>query len=124
VNSELAVPVKSTGGLLGILNIDDIHPNAFDETDVRLMTTIADQLAIALENARAYESLQRSMSETHQRAEELAVLFKVSQAIADAPLNLEEIGLIIVRQFDGGVMGLRNAPFHCWNPMGNHCLPL
>ncbi len=99
VQSELTVPIVSNNKVIGVLNIDSNTINAFDETDVRLMTTIADQLAVALENARAYQKLKIAIGETQQRAEELSVLFNVSQAIANAPLNSEEIAIIVARQF-------------------------
>ncbi|NUM46423.1 MAG: GAF domain-containing protein [Anaerolineales bacterium] len=119
VRSELTVPIVSNGHLIGVLNIDSNTLNAFDETDVRLVTTIADQVAVALDNAYAYQRLQIAMGETRQRAEELSVLFNVSQAIANAPLNSEEIAIIVARQFVE-VLGIQECSISLLEPDQKH----
>src|SRR5213078_4870562 len=60
----LLVADRATG-LISLQNLD--HEHAFSEADVRLLTTIASSLGVALENARLFE-------ETRQRAAELALL--------------------------------------------------
>jgi GAF domain-containing protein/CheY-like chemotaxis protein/HPt (histidine-containing phosphotransfer) domain-containing protein len=61
-------------GRLSLQNLDREH--AFTENDVRLLTTLAASLSVALENARLFE-------ETRQRAAELAIVNDVGQAFAD-----------------------------------------
>ncbi|MGA9349937.1 MAG: diguanylate cyclase, partial [Anaerolineae bacterium] len=67
--SELAVPVKSGEKVIGVLDIQSDEFDAFDETDVMLMETLADQIAGAIENARLYEAVQQELAE-RKRAEE------------------------------------------------------
>lgn len=57
--SELAIPLKAGGGVIGVLNIDSDRPNAFDSSDVAMMTTIAGQFAVSLEKARLFEETRR-----------------------------------------------------------------
>jgi len=59
--SELVTPIKSGEKIIGTLDIQSNQPNAFDESDVVTMETLADQVAIAIENARLYEQAQRRM---------------------------------------------------------------
>ena len=61
-------------GVISLHNLDREH--AFSEADVRLLTTIAGSLSVALENARLFE-------ETGQRAAELAIVNNVGQALAE-----------------------------------------
>jgi GAF domain-containing protein/CheY-like chemotaxis protein/HPt (histidine-containing phosphotransfer) domain-containing protein len=61
-------------GRITLQNMDREH--AFSEADVRLLTTIAGSLSVALENARLFE-------ETRQRAAELAIVNNVGQALAE-----------------------------------------
>jgi len=53
--SELAVPIKLGGQVLGVLHIEANRVNAFDELDLFTTQTLADQLAIAIENSRLYQ---------------------------------------------------------------------
>jgi len=56
--SELAVPIKSGEKVIGVLDIQSDEFDAFDETDVMLMETLADQVAIAIENAHLFEEIE------------------------------------------------------------------
>ncbi len=58
--SELAVPIQTSNKLLGVLNLLSKKQNDFGEKDIAMMKTLADQIAVALENARLYESEKRS----------------------------------------------------------------
>ena len=53
--AELAVPIKIGERILGILDIEEDGANAFDDLDLFTAQTLADQLAIAIENARLYD---------------------------------------------------------------------
>jgi signal transduction histidine kinase/DNA-binding response OmpR family regulator len=61
-------------GLISLQNLDREH--AFSEADVRLLTTFAGSLSVALENARLFE-------EARQRAAELSIVNSVGQALAE-----------------------------------------
>ncbi len=64
--SELAVPVKMGGRVLGVLDIESTEVDGFDEADIFTAQTLADQLAVAIENARLYQET-RSMAVTEER---------------------------------------------------------
>lgn len=53
--SELAVPLKTKTGVIGVLNVESDKLNAFDESDLAMLQSLADQTTIAIENARLYE---------------------------------------------------------------------
>lgn len=74
VHSAAAVPIKREGRVVGILNIEDSRPNAFAESDVKLLTTLASQVSVALDNARLYEEAKRQINE-------LSVLHDVSTTV-------------------------------------------
>ena len=67
VKSELAVPIKKGKKLLGVLNMMSNKPYNFDEKDLTMMKMLADQIAMALENARLYAS-EKESKEFAQRA--------------------------------------------------------
>ncbi len=59
--SEIALPLQVGGRIIGALDIQSVTPNAFTEADVPAFRTMADQLAIAIENARLFERAQRDL---------------------------------------------------------------
>jgi GAF domain-containing protein/signal transduction histidine kinase/CheY-like chemotaxis protein len=63
VASELVIPLKVGDRVVGVLNIDSDRLNAYDQSDVEMLTTVADQFAVTLENARLFEETQRRLQE-------------------------------------------------------------
>ena len=66
-------------GALSLQNVD--RENVFSESDVRLLTTLANSLSVALENARLFDETQRLLKETEERNAELAILNSVGEAM-------------------------------------------
>jgi diguanylate cyclase (GGDEF)-like protein len=56
VRSQIAVPLKVKGNLIGILDIGHERANAFGEKDVDILLSFANQAAIAIDNGRLYEA--------------------------------------------------------------------
>ena len=61
---------------------------AFGESEVRLLTTVASSMGVALQSARLFDETQRLLKETEQRAAEMAVINSIQQGIA-AELNFQ-----------------------------------
>jgi phosphoserine phosphatase RsbU/P len=57
--SELAVPLIYKGKVLGVLDLEHTKKRFFNEDHMRTMTTLAAQLAIAIENATLYERVMK-----------------------------------------------------------------
>ncbi|MBN2003278.1 MAG: PAS domain S-box protein [Anaerolineae bacterium] len=64
--AELAMPIRRKGDIVGVLDIQSTQRNAFDVEDVRVIETLARQVAVALENARLYEAAQQEIAERKQ----------------------------------------------------------
>lgn len=58
--AELSVPMIVGDKLIGVLDVQDKIVNRFTETDALVMRTLADQIAVAVENARAFEEQQKT----------------------------------------------------------------
>jgi GAF domain-containing protein len=63
VGSELAVPIVRGDEVIGVLDIRNLERGAFGQGDVEAMEALADQLSIAIDNARLYEETQRQVAE-------------------------------------------------------------
>ncbi len=72
--SELAVPLKAKGCVIGVLNVESDRLDAFDASDVMLLQSLASQAAVAIENARLFEAEQR-------RAEQFRVIAEAGRRI-------------------------------------------
>ncbi len=81
--SYVGVPIPSGGGAIGVFAIGTRERHAYTEVQERILGTLASTMGVALENARLVE-------ETRHRAEELATVNEVVQAVA-AQLELEPL---------------------------------
>ncbi|HTP47404.1 MAG TPA: GAF domain-containing protein, partial [Casimicrobiaceae bacterium] len=109
--SMIAVPIIGSDRVLGLIGIENYErENAFDRSDLRLLTTIAASLGTALEKARLFDETQRLLKETEQRNAELAIINSVQAALA-AELNIQGIydavGDKIREIFNNRDMGIR-----------------
>lgn len=101
--SWLGVPMISEDQVIGVIALQ--HPTrrqAYDDSHLSLLTTIAAQAAIAIRNAQLY-------STTHQRMTEMAILNSVSTALS-ASLDLEQVVRVIVASVSP-VVGCDKAAF-------------
>jgi phosphoserine phosphatase RsbU/P len=62
--SELSVPICSGEQTIGVLDIQSPRLNAFDESDVKVIETLADQIAVALANAQLYKEAREARKDT------------------------------------------------------------
>ena len=81
--SELAVPLVSQNRVVGVLDIESPEPGYFREDQVKLLNLLASQIAIAIENARVYESERRNR-------ELLALLYDISLEMSST-LEVDEL---------------------------------
>jgi signal transduction histidine kinase len=65
-NSELAVPLRKGGRVLGVLDIQSDQFNRFTPEDMSLMQSIADQTAVALDNARLLAETKKALREVER----------------------------------------------------------
>jgi GAF domain-containing protein len=61
--SEMALPLRIGRRVIGALDVQSREEAAFDEEDVSILQTIADQLAVAIENARLLQETRQAMHE-------------------------------------------------------------
>ncbi len=88
--SLIMVPLIIGDQARGLINLVDMEEHAFSDSDVRLLTTLANSMSVALENARLFDETQRLLKETEQRAAELAVINSIQEGMA-AELDFQSI---------------------------------
>ena len=93
VAANATIPIVGPEGVLGTVSVSRNHPAAnFSESELALMETLANQAAVAILNAHSYERVQ-------EVAEEMSMLFDISQELTAAPLGIIELANVIARNF-------------------------
>ena len=71
-HSEMAVPLISSGELLGALDVQSTAPDAFTQEDIEILQLLADQVATAFQNAQLFASVQQALQAAHAAYGELS----------------------------------------------------
>ncbi|MCC6987040.1 MAG: GAF domain-containing protein, partial [Anaerolineales bacterium] len=89
--SAVWIPIISGDRVRGLIGTENFErENAYGESELRLLTTIAASLGTALENARLFDETQRLLKITEDRAAELAIINSVSEGLV-RELNFQAI---------------------------------
>lgn len=88
--SEIVVPIKLNGRVIGVINVEHPVPQAFDRHDLQALAALADYAATAIQNANMYEREQRQKLT-------LAALNEAGKAITQS-LDLNQILQQIIAQ--------------------------
>ena len=83
--------------------------DAFSEADERLLSTLAASMGVALENARLFDETKRLLTETDERAAELAIINSVQDGLAaelDMQAMYDLVGDKIQAIFDAQVVDI------------------
>jgi signal transduction histidine kinase len=96
----LSIPLRTKTAVIGVLNVYTSEPRCFDEDDLRLLTLLASQSAIAIENATLHRDEMETRAQLRQ-SEKLAALGTLSAGLAHElrnPLNTVSMLMYAVRQ--------------------------
>jgi GAF domain-containing protein/HAMP domain-containing protein len=131
--SEMALPLRVGDRVIGALDVQSTQANAFDESDVVVVQTMADQLAVAIENARLLEEQSRVASERRRVIElfqRISSTRSYDELLANVPselhatlgyarvtLGLVEGNAVVVRS-SFAAEGIRAAPLGISSPIG------
>ncbi|GEM_PF-2794027 len=81
--SECAFPIRIKGRIIAVLDVQSNEKNAFKEEDVHILSIVADQIAVALHNARLYE-------EAAKQSERLSAINRLARAVSST-LETDEL---------------------------------
>lgn len=67
--AEAAFPLRLADRVIGALDLQSKHRDAFEQEDIPIFQSLADHIAIAIDNARLYEETRRQIEENQRLAE-------------------------------------------------------
>jgi signal transduction histidine kinase/DNA-binding response OmpR family regulator len=88
--SEMALPLIIQDRVVGALDVQSNQPNAFNDEDIRALTTLAAQISVAIDNANLYQSAQ-------EQADKMGFLFEVTSAATAAESLEEALNIVAAR---------------------------
>jgi len=69
--SEISLPLRVGNEIIGALDVQSTKPDAFDQEDINILTTLADQVGIAIQNAKQYEETRKALAEADALSRQL-----------------------------------------------------
>lgn len=90
-------PLRGREHVLGVLTVYYDQPHNFDESELKLLTTLANQVTLALENARLYERTDQALA---RRVEQLAAIEEIGRELSST-LDLGRIFDLVLQRAMG-----------------------
>ncbi len=117
--SSLLVPIIVGEQVTGIISLGNLHrENAFTESDVGLLSTLASSLGIALQNARLFDELQTRNREITEALEQQTATSEILRVIASSPTDLQPVLDAVAEnaarlcESDDAIIGRVEGSFH------------
>jgi PAS domain S-box-containing protein len=123
--SEVAIPLKVGGKILGVIDIQSKTAQAFTADDLSVLQSLADQVAVAINNAKLYDESQeliRNLKEVDQLKSQF--LANMSHELR-TPLNsIIGFSRVILKGIDGPITDMQNQDLTAIYNSGQHLLGL
>ena len=123
--SEAVIPLRVGSRVIGALDIQSTEVNAFTEGEIAVLQTLADQVAIAIDNARSYELSIQAVKEMRE-ADRLKSQFLANMSHElRTPLNsIIGFSRVILKGIDGPISELQQQDLLAIHNSGQHLLGL
>jgi len=65
-HSEMALPLQTASEIMGVLDVQSLETNAFQQEDIEVLTTLANLVTVAIQNAQSYDRTQELLKEAQR----------------------------------------------------------
>ncbi len=114
--SIIAVPMLKGNVLIGVMALLRNEAKPFTKKQIELVTTFADQAAIAIENVRLFQELETRNKEITEALEQQTATSEILRVIASSPTDIQPV-LQVVAERAAHLCGAKDA--HIWRRYGN-----
>ena len=123
--AELGIPLKIGDLVIGVLDVQSEKANIFSEDDISVLQILADQITVAMDNARSYEIAQKAMEDIRE-ADRLKSQFLANMSHElRTPLNsIIGFSRVILKGIDGPVTEQQSQDLNAIYNSGQHLLGL
>ncbi len=111
--SEMAIPMVVSDHVIGVLDVQADEIDHFSDTDVSVITSLAGQIAIAVENARSVAQVEQTRRDVEKRARDLQTVAEVNRAVI-AEFKLDQL-LQLVADLTKEKFGLYHSHIYLTN---------
>lgn len=123
--AELGIPLKIGTRVIGALDIQSTETNSFHDEDISVLQTLADQIAVAIENARSYELAQKAVTEIRELDRIKSQFLANMSHELRTPLNsIIGFSRVILKGIDGPVSEQQQQDLTAIYNSGQHLLGL
>jgi len=123
--SEMGIPLSLGDKVIGAIDIQSIHENAFSKDDLTVFQILSDQIAIAIENARAYELAQKAIEEMREVDRMKSQFLANMSHELRTPLNsIIGFSRVIIKGIDGPINKVQEQDLSAIYNSGQHLLSL
>ncbi|HEY3475413.1 MAG TPA: GAF domain-containing protein [Anaerolineales bacterium] len=123
--SEVAIPLRIGSRIMGVIDIQSTQPHAFTTDDLSVLQSLADQVAVAIDNARSYELSQQLIKDLRE-VDQLKSQFLANMSHElRTPLNsIIGFSRVILKGIDGPVSDMQQQDLTAIYNSGQHLLGL
>jgi PAS domain S-box-containing protein len=123
--SEVAIPLRIGSRIVGVIDIQSTQVHAFTQDDLSVLQSLADQVAVAIDNARSYELSQQLIKDLRE-VDQLKSQFLANMSHElRTPLNsIIGFSRVILKGIDGPVTEMQQQDLTAIYNSGQHLLGL
>jgi signal transduction histidine kinase/CheY-like chemotaxis protein/PAS domain-containing protein len=123
--AEMGIPLKIGSRILGALDIQSKEVNAFHPEDIAVLETLADQIAVSLDNANSYDLAQKAVAEMRELDRIKSQFLANMSHELRTPLNsIIGFSRVILKGIDGPVSEQQHQDLSAIYNSGQHLLGL
>ncbi len=123
--AEAAIPLKIGNRIIGAIDIQSIHVDAFTQDAINVLQALTDQIAVAIDNARSYELAQQAITEMRELDRLKSQFLANMSHELRTPLNsIIGFSRVILKGIDGPISELQEQDLNAIYNSGQHLLRL
>ena len=123
--SEAAVPLRIGSRIVGVIDIQSTQTYAFTQDDISVLQSLADQVTVAIDNARSYEISQQAIRELREVDQMKSQFLANMSHELRTPLNsIIGFSRVILKGIDGPVTDMQQQDLTAIYNSGQHLLGL